>query len=270
MLTNQTIKNFADYCERKLSIAGKSDPNLDFYKSLPLCILDAVYSIGVKYSSTAKVTERYIEYYDLDISRGVAGANEHTIKDFLKNIKDAGGAKAFAEEVVHNRQRTSSINGILKAEACELVAKVFENHGINTLSDFENYDKKDELDKNILAVHGQASGVMLRYLYMLSGDDKRIKPDRMIQRFVEGFDPLIKNHDELQELVSGAAEVLKSKYPSMTPRFLDHIIWEYQKGIKVTSNRKRPKIDIKDRETFANDIRDMLMSLIDEDDINDD
>jgi hypothetical protein len=56
----------------------------------------------------------------------------------------------------------------------------------------------------------------------------------------------------------------------MTPRFLDHIIWEYQKGIKVTSNRKRPKIDIKDRETFANDIRDMLMSLIDEDDINDD
>ena len=268
MLINQTIKNFADYCERKLSIAGKSDPNLDFYKSLPLCILDAVYSIGVKYSSTAKVTERYIEYYDLDISRSFAGANEHTIKDFLKNIKDAGGAKEFAEKVVHNRQRTSSRNGILKAEACELVAKVFESHGINTLSDFNNYDNKDALDKDILAVHGQSSGVMLRYLYMLSGDDKRIKPDRMIQRFVEGFDPLIKNHDELQELVSRASEVLKSNYPSMTPRFLDHIIWEYQKNIKATSNRKHPKIDVKDREAFANDLKDMLQEFIDMGDID--
>ena len=232
MLTNQTIKNFADYCERKLSIAGKSDPNLDFYKSLPLCILDAVYSIGVKYSSTAKVTERYIEYYDLDISRGVAGANEHTIKDFLKNIKDAGGAKAFAEEVVHNRQRTSSRNGILKAEACEMVARVCEKHGIDTLADFNNYDKKDELDKDILAVHGQSSGVMLKYLRMLAGNNNLIKPDRMVKRFVAGFSSTITSDEELQELVSRAAtEVLKLKYPNMTPRLLDYLMWEYQKNI---------------------------------------
>ena len=232
MLTNQTIKNFANYCERKLSIAGKSDPNLDFYKSLPLCILDAVYSIGVKYSSTAKVTERYIEYYDLNISRSFAGANEHTIKDFLKNIKYAGGAKEFAEKVVHNRQRTSSINGILKAEACELVAKVFEIHGINTLSDFNSYDNKDALDKDILAVHGQSSGVMLKYLKMLCGNNNLIKPDRMVKRFVADFSSTITSDEDLQELVSRAAtEVLKLKYPNMKPRLLDYLIWEYQKNI---------------------------------------
>lgn len=232
MITNQTIKNFADYCERKLSIAGKSDPNLDFYKSLPLCILDAVYSIGVKYSSTAKVTERYIKHYELDISRDVAGSNEHTIRDFLKNINDAGGAKEFAEKVVHNRQRTSSRNGILKAEACVLVAKVFESHGINTLSDFNNYDKKDELDKDILAVHGQSSGVMLKYLKMLCGNNNLIKPDRMVKRFVAVFSSTITSDEDLQELVSRAAtEVLKLKYPNMKPRLLDYLIWEYQKNI---------------------------------------
>ena len=232
MLTNQTIKNFADYCERKLSIAGKSDPNLDFYKSLPLCILDAVYSIGVKYSSTAKVTERYIEYYDLDISRSFSGANEHTIKDFLKNIENAGGAKAFAEKVVHNRQRTSSINGILKAEACEMVARVCEKHGIDTLADFNNYDKKDELDNDILAVHGQSSGVMLKYLRMLAGNNNLIKPDRMVKRFVASFSSAITSDEELQKLVSRAAtEVLKLKYPNMTPRLLDYLMWEYQKNI---------------------------------------
>lgn len=227
MLTNQTIKNFADYCERKLSIAGKSDPNLDFYKSLPLCILDAVYSIGVKYSSTAKVTERYIEYYDLDISRSFSGANEHTIKNFLKNIENAGGAKAFAEEVVHNRQRTSSISGILKAEACEMVARVCEKHGIDTLADFNNYGKKDELDKDILAVHGQSSGVMLKYLRMLAGNNNLIKPDRMVKRFVAGFSSTITSDEELQELVSRAAtEILNLKHPNMTPRLLDYLIWE--------------------------------------------
>ena len=227
MLTNQTIKNFANYCERKLSIAGKSDPNLDFYKSLPLCILDAVHSIGVKYSSTAKVTERYIEYYDLDISRSFAGANEHTIKDFLKNIENAGGAKAFAEKIVRNRQRTSSINGILKAEACEMVARVCEKHGIDTLADFNNYDKKDALDKDILAVHGQSSGVMLKYLRMLAGNNNLIKPDRMVKRFVAGFSSTITSDEELQELVSRAAtEVLNLKHPNMTTRLLDYLIWE--------------------------------------------
>ena len=59
-----------------------------------------------------------------------------------------------------------------------------------------------------------------------------IKPDRMVKRFVAGFSSTITSDEELQELVSrAAAEVLKSKYPSMTPRFLDHIIWEYQKNI---------------------------------------
>ena len=234
MLTNQTIKNFADYCDKKLSIEGKTDPNLSFYKSLPICILDAVYSIGVKYSSTARVTERYIEYYNLDISRSVAGAKEHTIEDFLKNISDAGGAKEFAEKVVHNRQRTSSRNGILKAEACELVAEVCKKHGIDTLADFNNYDNKDALDKDIRSIKGQHSGISLKYLKMLCGNNNLIKPDRMVKRFVAGFSSTITSDEDLQELVSRAAtDVLKLRYPNMTPRLLDYLIWEYQKNIKI-------------------------------------
>ncbi len=233
MLTQNTINDFAEYAKNTLTIAGRTDPNLDFYKSLPICILDAVYSIGVKYSSTAKVTERYIKHFDLNISSSAADENEHTVKDFLNNIKEAGGTSAFAENVVHNRQRTSSVNGILKSEACELVARVFEKHGINTLDDFASYADKSSLDKDILTVHGQSSGIMLRYLYMLAGDNQRIKPDRMVQRFVAGIFPEIKDHDELQELIARSAEVLKSDFPEMTPRFLDYLIWEYQKNIKL-------------------------------------
>ena len=41
-------------------------------------------------------------------------------------------------------------------------------------------------------------------------------------------------------------------------------------GLSLASNLEQAKIDIKDREAFANDMKEMLMSLMDEEDINDD
>ena len=38
----------------------------------------------------------------------------------------------------------------------------------------------------------------------------------------------------------------------------------------LASNLEQAKIDIKDREAFANDMKEMLMSLMDEEDIDDD
>lgn len=233
MITRSQVTAFAAHCDTTLTLKGKTDPNLTFYKSLPICILDAVFSIGVKYASTAKVTERYIKYYNLEIPREYEKlTNEHTVSDFLKNAEEAGGAEAFADKVVCNRQRTSTRNGILKAEACFEVARVFEKHGINTLGDFQNYSQKDALERDILRVHGQSSGVMLKYLKMLAGDSGTVKPDRMIQRFINSVFPEINSHDDFQELISEAARELGSKYPDMTPRLLDHAIWEYQKNVK--------------------------------------
>ena len=40
--------------------------------------------------------------------------------------------------------------------------------------------------------------------------------------------------------------------------------------LSLASNLEQAKIDIKDREAFANDIKKMLMSFIDEEDIDDD
>ena len=136
----------------------------------------------------------------------------------------------------HDRHRTSSKNGILKAEACYLVAKVFEKHRIDTLNDFSKYANKSDLDADILEVKGQGSGIMLKYLYMLAGKSDEIKPDRHMINYVKSVFPGIKgekDYPEIIKIIKEAVRQLKGKYPMLTERFLDVLIWDYMRSQKV-------------------------------------
>ena len=237
-MTTTNISNFITYCEtelnlhQKLVIEKKTDPNETFYKSLPLCIIDAVFSIGVKYTSVMKAEENFISYFNLNIDRTYPLKNkEYTIDQFIKDMKSFPSFDEAAAKGFKNKQRTSSRKGILKAEACYHVAEVFEKHKINTLDDFRKYTKKPELDKDILAVKGQSSGIMLKYLYMLAGDAKEAKPDRHMANFIKGIYPHIsiatKHHDEIKKIMKDAVSVLQTTYPNLTVRFLDYLIWEH-------------------------------------------
>ena len=78
--------------------------------------------------------------------------------------------------------------------------------------------------------HGQSSAISLRYLYMLAGIKDYIRPDRMILRFIEsaiGKTPSIEN---ATALIVDTCDLFKTKYPSLTPRLLDNIIWKYQRN----------------------------------------
>lgn len=138
-----------------------------------------------------------------------------------------------AKEGFNNRQRTSSVNGILKAEACYRVAEVFKKHNIDTLDDFNTYGHKSELDSDILKVKGQGSGIMLKYLYMLAGNSNEVKPDRHMVNFMKRVFPHLtiaaKNHAEIKKIMEETVLVLKLKYPQLTERFLDVLIWEHMR-----------------------------------------
>ena len=60
------ISKFISYCEAELDLHDKlivqklTDPNETFYKSLPICIIDAVFSIGVKYQSVEKAEKHLL------------------------------------------------------------------------------------------------------------------------------------------------------------------------------------------------------------------
>ena len=59
---NSDARIIADYCDQVLPLATASLGKEYYYQSLPLCVIDAVFSIGVKYKSVQNVVARYCEY----------------------------------------------------------------------------------------------------------------------------------------------------------------------------------------------------------------
>ena len=97
------------------------------YRSVGLAVIDAVWSIGVRFQSVELVVARY------RAERIAAGADPEADRpgDVRRFIEACGGPEAFAE-LVRNRQRTSTTNGILKAEAVLHEARILEDEGIAT------------------------------------------------------------------------------------------------------------------------------------------
>jgi hypothetical protein len=77
-----------------------------FYPSLPLCVIDAVFSIGVRYGTVRRVVAAW---------RAVHQPN--TISDALLATACLTGEELARAYFGGNRQRTSTHNGILKADA---------------------------------------------------------------------------------------------------------------------------------------------------------
>lgn len=79
-----------------------------YYASLPLCVIDAVFSIGVRYSSVLSTVKRFVDYYSLPHYRARNGivndVTEYTINDFLKDYQQVD----MVSNVFQNRQRTST------------------------------------------------------------------------------------------------------------------------------------------------------------------
>ncbi len=70
-----------------------------------------------------------------------------------------------------NRQRTSSRNGILKAEAVYQFCRVLHKYSVNYLQDVIKLYGNQEFEKEIKLISGQKSGISLVYFYMLVGED---------------------------------------------------------------------------------------------------
>jgi len=122
-------------------------------------------------------------------------------------------------------------SGILKAEAVILAAETLVRHGIVDLSSWRSADEATlkAAERDFRAIKGQGTGVSWKYLSMLAGDDDKVKPDRMVVRYVEaalgreGVSP-----EEAAELLVAAAAVLPEThgYPStLTARQLDSAVW---------------------------------------------
>ena len=136
----------------------------------------------------------------------------------------------MTSDVFVNRQRTSTKSGILKAEAVWKFASALRSHRIEYLQDVGETLPSAALQRAIGLIPGQGSGISLQYCWMLAGSDELIKPDRMVLRFLEDSLGRPVSTEEALRLVAGAVAELKAQCPAMSPRLLDHKIWEYQRA----------------------------------------
>jgi hypothetical protein len=208
-----------------------------FYSHLSLCIIDAVYSLGAKYSSTTLVPIRYCDHRKIQRLRNPqsdnypAIENQESISQFIEFFKE-NDIEIITGEIFKNRQMTSSHNGILKALAVYQFAQVLQKFNINYFQDISKVLSNDDFENAIFQITGQSYGTSLTYFFMLCGNKNLIKPDRMIKRFLSkpiNRSPETISPNEAQNAFERILNNLQNEQIKSI-RHLDYIIWNYQRN----------------------------------------
>ena len=226
MITAEQICLFSHYCLKNFETELKNVRKIERYQSLPICILDCVYSLRAKYFAvTVPVLQRYADTY----MEGNLYAAQDTLSDFIAHIREFADCAAFARDVLKNNQVLSGRN---KAEVCyEIATKLHELLNMDTFDDFRYFEKETLLEIVLRSVKGMGdTGV--NYMFMMAGDPNRCKPDVHIHRCIKNALGIDVPNDECQILFRETVKILKdSGYHDLTVRNLDSVIWnKYQKN----------------------------------------
>ena len=232
-MENIEVVKLVQYLDCNIDLEHVESVDEYYYSSLPLCVIDSIYSIGAKYESTRNTVMRYCSYFNLPITRKNRDLiplieDQESIDLFLRKQKTLGVDK-FANDVLGNRQRTSARSGILKAEAVLKFTETLYNFKVSYFQDIPKIISDPNFESNIKRITGQGSGTSFTYFFMLAGSDELIKPDRMILNFLASVLERRVNQYEAQSLLADTSNKLRVKYPHMNPRLLDNKIWEYQR-----------------------------------------
>lgn len=211
------------------------------YSSLPLCVIDAVFSIGVRYTAVRNVVTAFCAAQSPPWPRLAAdGVAERTVSAFLAATATWSADDLAARCFGGNRQRTSTRAGILKADATVAFARALAAHGIDRFADLADDDKVNRAEAAVRLIPGQGSGISFGYFLMLGGDESGVKPDRMICRFVaEALGIKDIPPPEARATLLRACAVIRNEMPELTPRLFDWCIWDYQRG-RLAPVQRRP------------------------------
>ncbi|MFJ8030349.1 hypothetical protein [Streptomyces sp. NPDC096032] len=208
-----------------------------------LCVLDAVFSIMANYDRhTVPTCQRYAAWAGiptpLAYGTDLPVHDERQLRELATHIQTCGDA-VFATQILQNSQRTwANPRAPLKVVAVRRYAEILISNGIETLADANEIltepDKLKIVERDLATVSGHGSGARLAYLWMLLGNDRRIKPDRMVLRWLYAVLKRAVCTSAAIRLITEAAVRL-----GCTPWELDHAIWEHQRRTS-SYGRRRP------------------------------
>lgn len=206
-----------------------SDPAYE-YASLGLCVIDAVFSIGVRYESTERTVNEFCARFKWQRD-GRGTVPERTIRELVDLLQPFENRwDDMATNVFRNHQRTSARSGILKAEAVYRFTKILHSFGVESFVDVLKFGLRADLRQTIKMIPGQGSGLSYAYFLILAGHQDGVKADRMVIRFVANAlgVPNV-SQDIAEHLVRQASVILQKDFPTLVPSVLDNKIWKYQR-----------------------------------------
>ncbi len=229
MLTvqNRDVERVVAHCAALPNLATAQLGMEYFYTGLPLCLIDTVFSRGVRYEGTKRVIQRYCDYWSLQQKWGERDElpprdAQQSVAAFVQDVERVG-VETYTNKVFINRQRTSAKNGILKAEASYHFGTALLAHGANYLQDVSALAANTAFQQAVRAIPGQKNA--LSYFFILCGLHDFVSPGRWVVGFVEQSVGRPVRLDDAQRLVTLACAELKHHYPHLTPALLDHCIW---------------------------------------------
>ena len=209
-----------------------------YWASMPLCIIDSVWSIRSNYETTVCPLVRRFARSNTPPWDGAdhstpPGDGGPTVRNLVETIEERLKKGHTYETLLANRQRTSSRSGILKADAVHRFANALLSAGINQPSDLRDVARLRKAETLVKKIPGQGTGITFTYFLMLSGEGQFVKSDTHIRRFVSDALDIpwsnLVSADRAARLLSEAARRFAVSLPGLTPAKLDHAVWDDQR-----------------------------------------
>jgi len=228
------VQSVATAISRLIGDVSAAEAPRGYSDSLALCLIDSVHSLRVRYATVEQVLQRYRAV------RTQSGASAETdgTEELLATFRLVGGGEAWAVRI--GTRHTAPGTTVLKAEALRRGAEAMHRVGVHDIVELRSAAideaRHAEVRAAWLGVRGLGR-VSWDYVLLLSGDDRQVKADTMVRRFVARAvgDRAVSVH-RARQAVQGAAEVL-----GLAPRTLDHVIWRYESALARAKKRSVPE-----------------------------
>lgn len=216
----EDAKKLSEYIKSVIGIKYSEMPN--YYHSLPICILDDIFSLQAKYETmTLPTVKRFANHF----LNGDIYAGGYLTDNFIADLEKEGLSNVM-NNILNNRQ---VVGGRRKIEVCYDVAKKLQKLKIQTMEDFAAFEDEEYLTFCLRSVKGVGDAA-IDYLFMMAGDSNRVKPDIHIHHCIKDATGHDVSNEECQRLFREVSEAIKDQYPFATPRFLDGLVWTYYSG----------------------------------------
>jgi hypothetical protein len=215
---------------RDLGVGSDSGTAAEYgYPNLPLCLVDAVFSLREPYSQVRCTVVRFGRYWDANFGPPRAKSPELRLSTFTR-VAEIIPAEQLARDMFQDAHKAPGCRGLLKAAVVVDLAQRLCGAGIETREDVLMDEHQTALHKAVTNTKG-IGPVGLRYLRMLCGDEHEAKPDVWIHRFLEE-DVLTRSvsEDEAVGLLRAATEIIRADVPWLTLRAVDHAVWLHKSG----------------------------------------